>query len=616
MENPSPIRNQGTDKLAALRDYFASGWLFFLPYLAVYLVFWFFSGPVPLALSIFWTLHAIHLACLIAVAVRFKSIFRDPRLWFFAGVGAIFCLQGAYMEFPGDNWSHAQRIFVWNDTDNFSEHVFYDKKKSGFFFLASLIGWIPLSLRYAALTACAALMAVLLAYQIWRFLRTCGLGEAAAFLGVIASILFMGTPIQFYGYYGLSSTSLSMVGVFTALAALLGSGRSRYVLWFLALVFSAFNHLQGAPLILLGTLAILCWHAQNRFGTAKFVAVLGSVAIAAFGLGLLFVTQIGFGQKIWASTENLRADGWMSSFGSIRIWDFSTLGGEGAATRFLEIVTWLGLLNFAAAVYLIAKKRVLGWITLTPLLAVVYPVTAAMVAYAHNLGDDIITYHRYLLLVLPLAALIELAASCLTGTSRFRNLSPAGKAIGASVGAMVVFLVGLPDGRHWLGKLRMLGKPAAEVGRLAFLDPVADQLETDPRFEKRQIATIADPATATYLATHLGHYTPQFRLAVNDASNPVFGNIANLEARISEFPAPVWTLCVIIPKQDPNIPLHFSPNGSISRHWRTFAINAAYQFDPATLDWCKSNLTGNGWEAFDLGPSHRCFVRFGAEIPK
>ena len=39
-----------------------------------------------------------------------------------------------------------------------------------------------------------------------------------------------------------------------------------------------------------------------------------------------------------------------------------------------------------------------------------------------------------------------------------------------------------------------------------------------------------------------------------------------------------------------------------------------FQFDPETLAWCEENLVG-GWEHFDLGPWHRCYLRLGNQSP-
>ena len=264
----------------------------------------------------------------------------------------------------------------------------------------------------------------------------------------------------------------------------------------------------------------------------------------------------------------------------------------------------LGLLNFFAAIFLIFKKRVLGWITLIPLVAILYPVSASMIAYAH-LADSILTYHRYLLLILPLAALIDLVALFLAGSS---NRMAHGVAPTAAAAALVL-LVAIPDQRHWLGKVRFLGSPQSTVGRMDFLEPIGDQLRDDERLTGLRVVVISDPAISTYLVANFRFYSPEYRLNINASSNPVFGRIEGLQKHLDDWtPKKDWTICVIVPKQEPQVPLHFSPVGTLTRHWRAFALNESFQFDPQTIDWCEQNLS-DGWQSFDLGEWHKCYLR-------
>ena len=203
-------------------------------------------------------------------------------------------------------------------------------------------------------------------------------------------------------------------------------------------------------------------------------------------------------------------DGWLG-FGSFRIWDIASLEGEGATTRFLEVVTWLGLANIVAAIFLISKCRVLGWITLMPLIAIIYPVSAAMIAYVHNASDSIITYHRYLLLILPLAASIELVGM-LTNKKRASRWG----AVAVASGLVIILLLGIPDQRHWLGKVRTLGSPQPPVGSLAFLEPMVKEIERDERYRNRRVVVISDPAVSTYLVAYLGFHSPEFRLNITN----------------------------------------------------------------------------------------------------
>ena len=43
-----------------ITSYFGSGWLFFIPYLMLYLAFWISNSPVSILLKLFYILHALN----------------------------------------------------------------------------------------------------------------------------------------------------------------------------------------------------------------------------------------------------------------------------------------------------------------------------------------------------------------------------------------------------------------------------------------------------------------------------------------------------------------------------------------------------------------------------
>ena len=123
---------------------------------------------------------------------------------------------------------------------------------------------------------------------------------------------------------------------------------------------------------------------------------------------------------------------------------------------------------------------------------------------------------------------------------------------------------------------------------------------------------ISDPAVSTYLVAYFGFHAPEFRLNINESSNPVFANCEELSAFVEKYNSPAWTTCVVVPVKEPEVPLHYSPVGGLTRHWRGFALNEAFRFDPETAKWCEENL-GEEWESFDLGPWHKCYLKLGRE---
>ena len=143
-----------------------------------------------------------------------------------------------------------------------------------------------------ALSVCGAAIAALLSYQIWRFLKACGLGDVAAQMGVVASLVFMGTTMPFYLYFAISTSVLSMIGVLAALRALLEARRFGSLLWLAALALAGFNHMQGIGHVVLGSLAIGCWSAQRRWGTKRVLVVLGGLGVLGIAAGFVFVKWI------------------------------------------------------------------------------------------------------------------------------------------------------------------------------------------------------------------------------------------------------------------------------------------------------------------------------------
>ena len=139
---------------------------------------------------------------------------------------------------------------------------------------------------------------------------------------------------------------------------------------------------------------------------------------------------------------------------------------------------------------------------------------------------------------------------------------------------------------------------------------IADAVEQNDH--ETAVAVIADPAVSTYLVAYLRFYAPEYRLNINDSSNPVFASTDRLVALVDRYKSVEWTTCVIVPIKEPDVPLYYSPVGVLTRHWRGFALNEALQLDPGTVKWCEENLS-EGWESFDLGPWHRCYLKLGEE---
>jgi hypothetical protein len=237
-----------------LRRYFSSGWVFLIPYLATYLLYYVLRWPVnrlssggsgsadlvtchlslvtyqwvPCLLNVYWALHAINVG-LATVALVFwwrenstadrrpafqLSAFCDAlqRLAPWLLLALLFYIPGVYLEFPADTWQHYSRINEWSWLNTVGEHSCW--AKSSYFLAYSLVGRISPPTRQLFwldfyYTGCC----LLLCWQYYRLARAVGLGERASMLFVILqSVLFGNNIFGFYRYYGISSSIFAQLG--------------------------------------------------------------------------------------------------------------------------------------------------------------------------------------------------------------------------------------------------------------------------------------------------------------------------------------------------------------------------------------------------------------------
>ena len=98
----------------------ASGWAFFLPYAALYLVALLLGLTCGALRLVFWIGHALLVAAAAFHGVRrLRGLWRSPSsalvaLAFWILLAFVFWLPGAYLEFPGDPWEHVRRLNSWH----------------------------------------------------------------------------------------------------------------------------------------------------------------------------------------------------------------------------------------------------------------------------------------------------------------------------------------------------------------------------------------------------------------------------------------------------------------------------------------------------------------------
>ncbi|MGC4073539.1 MAG: hypothetical protein QM760_13695 [Nibricoccus sp.] len=232
------------------RRYLYSGWAFFIPYLATYLLYYLTKWPVnpvghvqiggssaqlapttwiPCLLHVYWALHALHIILVGITVYRWwasrstRSNFGHPstqpaplgcvlvRVAPWALLALIFYIPGVYLEWPSDLWEHLRRINEWRALETVGAHSSWSK--SAYFIPYSLLGrsiGLPqlfwLNFYYTGIS-------LLLCWQYYRLSIACGLNNRASMVFVIVqALLFGNSTFSFYRYYGISSSIYAQLG--------------------------------------------------------------------------------------------------------------------------------------------------------------------------------------------------------------------------------------------------------------------------------------------------------------------------------------------------------------------------------------------------------------------
>lgn len=117
------------------------------------------------------------------------------------------------------------------------------------------------------------------------------------------------------------------------------------------------------------------------------VVVWGLAAILAINLVFLLTYHRS------AEIEKYAALGYLNGWYGFNLLDLTSAAGD----RLLQISSLVGVLSALAAVYLIAKNQVVGWMTLTPTVVLLMPcITVPFTEYMVH-GGEIYAFHRLLL---------------------------------------------------------------------------------------------------------------------------------------------------------------------------------------------------------------------------
>ena len=448
--------------------YFRSGWAFLVPYVVTYVLYAWLKWPVhstssagetgqlshgfpiPL-LHIYWTLHFLHLVGgTIALRSWWSNNMRSgsqstaellcPLVpWVFLAL--VFWIPGVYLEFPADPWQHYARTTEWGWHGLVTQHTTWTK--SSYFLAYSFIGHITPPLRQLRgfdvyYTACC----LLLCWQYYRLARAIGFSERASLMFVLLQTLLFGNNLfGFYRYYGMSSSVFAQIGAVAATRLALevfGAGilreskrndrppasslsdsltpatpgrllpsLSEILKFGVALAgllpVIAFNHVQGLMIATIGIGAVALWRlvAWRR-------AMIGWLALGAVALSVAAILWL---PKHPLLDQSYRPGGWMTAWYGFNLVVPSSPGFQ----RAWVMIGAFGGINLAAALWLLRRNHVAGWLTLMPLLALCHPLAA--IPFGNELarhGDYVVTFHRPLLAIPAGLALVALAVQCRT----------------------------------------------------------------------------------------------------------------------------------------------------------------------------------------------------------
>ncbi len=471
----SPVAaSPGSRTGALLQTYFRSGWAFLTPYLAVYLLYAWLRWPVnpvavgqwtvvPCLLYVYWTLHAINLVFgLLALRAWWRAsgtqvdgatndrektancaappqpsnVQRPPsrtaatvyRLlpWIFLAL--LFYIPGTYFEWPADPKAHLERINRWQGLNLVIDH--HEWYKSSYFLPYSLTGKavayaVPSGLNFYYTGIC-----LLLCWQYYRLARACDLGERASMMFVLLQALLFGNNIfSFYRYYGISSSILAQLGAVALTRILLEAAKHPQlslgsffgvpcfisqltvlrqpsavyrlllsVLCILPLI--RYNHAQGLGIAGLGVGAVIVWRLIEWRRSALWWLIVTTLVINVLFLWLYPRPAV---------IEILHAQGFLNAWYGFNILNSNSTAGD----RMLQIIGVFGLINFAAALVLIRRNHVIGWLTILPVAAMLLPCIAVpLVQVLAQAGgtDNVITFQRFFFSIPPCLAVVYLWA--------------------------------------------------------------------------------------------------------------------------------------------------------------------------------------------------------------
>ncbi|NES21115.1 MAG: hypothetical protein F6K41_19845 [Symploca sp. SIO3E6] len=558
---------------------FADGWLFFVPYLLLYLYFKSANLPISTLHDIFIVLHIINL--ILFLVYLYKNQKRQhiklTEILFWVFLAILFLQPGAYLEFPADPWEHFRRIFSWSNYSFIEDNPI--NRKFTYFWGWTLMSQVQPLYRSIALDIYSAFWQLLLAYQFYLLALRLGFDKYWAKVQVVATIFLFGTNLfGFYRYYALSSTPLAYIAYLRSIIVLInakhGQVKQLALLIPLALIMY-YNHLQELLLLIISSIALFVDYITNQKKHIRTIlSIVVIIIIIAFLLGTYVVSNPQVIPTIPSSRLTLP---YVSQWGTFRIWDFKL--------AYFETISVHGLISLLLAVLFLSKHKTIAILTLTPSLLMIFPPFVLAFLVVLNRTDNYVTYrilYAFSLNFMLVLGLREILSSLIT---KLKLYLPRLNLI-LSV-FILTLIISIPPtypyrGRFWF----QVYKPPAELS-FKSIDTTAQWF-----FVNRQLDTkcllMTDGANDFTLKTHfalrvltrLNVYNPSESLTSDDA----------LKNYIKH--QNICRILVAIP--DKVNPPPVSLVGQLSGHWDASLVNknlmASQEFVKLT-----DSLMNTGW---------------------
>ena len=584
---------------------FANGWLFFVPYLFLYLYFKQYHGETYLLRSIFINLHFCNALLLTYYTYNVLRKIRIADFLFWTAVILLFLIPGAYLEFPSDAWEHFRRIFTWQAS------IFVDDNpvnyKFTYFWGWTLMSQVEPLYRRIVLNIYSTFWQFLLAYQFYLFALRVGFSKSWAKVQVVGTICLFGTNVfSFYRYYALSSTHLAYIAYLQALIVVLDiwegkRNKAIYLIFLISVIYS--NHYQEILFLMVSTIAIIASLSYEKIKPKlrkKLFYIFVFTLLVCFYLGKFAIKYFNdYAQSInylWQlyfqdyfqekSIQNLELDPkYWSRWGIIRIWDinlpyFQTLGIYGFISMVLSLIFW-------------KKYNLLSTITLAPILILLFqPFTLFISAI-----DDSYTTFR-ILYSFPysfmfVVGLKEMTKFVTTNFIKKITIYKNNYINNCWITGFLVVLLSLQPSLPWRGRLWFqLYQPQAQLS-MENLDVTAQWF-----FKNRSLKSTCllgtDVTTGFLLTTHFNFHVlwENNKSSVYNPSNN-FNTVDKLKSYLdSESGKYTCSFLVGIPEKMISPPI--SKVGEISGHWKPDTIRQNLSYSQEFVDTL-AVLKAQGW---------------------